>query len=794
MRILILLLPLLLTAQQIKLEGSVLEQETELPLPGARIILDNSDGKLSDKAGKFRFETTKGKHILTVKMSGYKTYSREITITKDTTIKVSLIPFTAELPYVTIIGGSYDKIKEIPGSFYFIPTKELNAYTYIDPTRALQTLPGVNVQEEDGFGLRPNIGLRGTSLERSSKIAILEDGVPMSPAPYTAPAAYYSPFILRMSSIEVTKGIFALKYGPQTIGGTINYISTPVSDIPTAMAKFLYGSWNTQIFHSYVSTTYKKVGILLESARLKSDGFKQLYVNDEKLNTGPDKQDYIAKIKFNPTENHSIIVKAGMSSENSNVTYTGLTKSDFEKNPYQRYAATQYDNIKVHQKHINIFHVWNINKIKINTVAYYNTMHRSWYKLNKVNGVSLIDIFSDTTQYNSEINILRGQTSSDSSLIVRNNNRSYFSEGIKTVAKMKFNTEHFNNEIDVAVGIHSDGIDRYEWQDYYKMDNEVMKLTAKGPKGGVSNRKEQTTSIYSFVEWEMNYKKFYLTPIARYENIRTLRNDYGKNDPERTGNNLKTITKYFSVILPGVNLAYEINSKINLFGSVYKGFTPPSTAEGVYPELSVNYELGTKIFTKNILSEVLFFRSDYQNLIGSDLDASGGTGSLDNFNAGKASAWGIEVFNKTTVFPQKKIKLPLMFSYTYTEAFFKETFYSPTKMWSRVSVGDNMPYIPRHQLTFTSGIQYDKINISLRSRYQSAMWSRPGKGDLNAATTKIPAYFISDLSASYNISPNVSLHFIVNNVFNEVYLISDLPAGLRPGRPRMIKGGVSISL
>ena len=81
-----------------------------------------------------------------------------------------------------------ERIRRAPGSVHVIGEEALERYKYDDPHATLQLVPGVYVRQEDGFGLRPNIGIRGAISDRSSKLALMEDGVPFGPAPYSAPS------------------------------------------------------------------------------------------------------------------------------------------------------------------------------------------------------------------------------------------------------------------------------------------------------------------------------------------------------------------------------------------------------------------------------------------------------------------------------------------------------------------------------------------------------------------------------------------------------------------------------
>ncbi|WP_394496858.1 TonB-dependent receptor plug domain-containing protein [Shewanella sp. ENK2] len=124
--------------------------------------------------------------------------------------------------------GRDQSLNKTTGSATLIDELALEQFKFDDINRVLYSVPGVNIREEDGYGLRPNIGFRGATPERSKKINIMEDGVLIGPAPYSAASAYYFPMTSKMTSIEVFKGPAAIKYGPNTVAGSLNMVTRAV--------------------------------------------------------------------------------------------------------------------------------------------------------------------------------------------------------------------------------------------------------------------------------------------------------------------------------------------------------------------------------------------------------------------------------------------------------------------------------------------------------------------------------------------------------------------------------------
>jgi Fe(3+) dicitrate transport protein len=204
---------------------------------------------------------------------------------------------------ITIIGRQTD-VADVPGSAHVVDAEELAIFNAGDIMRVLRKVPGVYLQEEEGFGLRPNIGIRGSGLDRSARIALLEDGILIAPAPYSAPSAYYFPTQRRMNALEVLKGPASVAIGPRTTGGAINMISTPIPDTMGAMADLRVGQHNTADAHVNVGNRGERLSWLLETVQAGSDGFKHI---DGPVggDTGFDLQDYIAKLQIDSSATRS---------------------------------------------------------------------------------------------------------------------------------------------------------------------------------------------------------------------------------------------------------------------------------------------------------------------------------------------------------------------------------------------------------------------------------------------------------------------------------------------------------
>lgn len=712
------------------------------------------------------------------------------------------------LERITVV-GSADNIARVPGAVQRIDIEDLEKQNYQDIHRILRQVPGVNIQEEDGFGLRPNIGMRGTGIDRSAKITLMEDGVLFAPAPYAAPAAYFFPQAGRMEAVEVSKGPSAIKYGPNTVGGAVNLVSTSIPDEYGGRVETRLGEDDLLQIHAKAGGSGEYYGFMLETFQNENDGFKKLA---DGANTGFDIEEYVGKIRLNTASDaehyQEIEFKIGYTDQVSNETYLGLTDEDFAATPLRRYAASQRDVFKGRHNQYQLRHFAEVSdKIDVTTVAYLNRFDRNWFKLNDVvdpiaGKKSISSVLEDPETFSGALAILKGEvTSADDALIVRNNNREYYSYGVQTVVGASFAAGPTDHEVEFGIRYHRDKMDRFQWDDKFRMDNGTMVPTTAGVPGTQSNRIDEAAALALFAQDEIEIGKWIIVPGIRFESIDTKRTDYGKADPGRTGAGVLIVDNQVNVAIPGIGVTYLASDNLTLLVGVNKGFTTPAPGKTADEESSVNYEFGLRYQGSGIIFDAIGFFNDYSNLVGTCTASTGGNCVIgDQFDGGDANVVGVEakasvdlafMLDGDGLFGPD-IALPLEVNYTFTDAEFQTSFKSGFAPWKNVLAGDKIPYIPRHQLNASIAVEASGWNAQLTLNYVGPVRHRAGQGPI-PDDVRVDAHTVLDLAGHYVVTQSVELFASIQNLTDATYSVARRPAGLRPGKPRTFSAGFAVN-
>lgn len=719
---------------------------------------------------------------------------------KDKTLEEAIDEAALRISESVNVIGSESALETMPGSAYVIDGDALEAQRqgFDDIHRMVRQVPGVIVQEEEGYGLRPNIGMRASGSERSAKITLMEDGVLIAPAPYTAPAAYYFPVTGRMEAIEVRKGSSQIKFGPRTNGGALNLVSTSVPSSLRMNADVALGTDSAAKGRINLGDSYENVGWMFETYQMRTNGFKEL---DGGTTTGFHVQDYLGKLRFNtsPTARifQSLELKLGAGKEDSNETYLGLTDEDFDANPVRRYAASQPDNITWdHQQYQAQHYLALPSGFNVTTTFYRNNFARNWYKLQSILGTNIASIFEEPLAHARALSIAKGADSDVDDLQVRANNRSYYSTGIQSFAGFALRSGPVRNELEVGVRYHQDEEDRFQHQDGWQMVSGLMNRTSLGAPASQANRVSDASAFAVFAQDTIRFSRLSLVPGIRYEHIQLTRTDYSGSDPDRA-EPTRIRENRVSAVVPGIGVVYEAADKVHVFGGIHKGFSPPGpgTTEFTRPEESVNYELGVRSNAAGFGAEALFFYNDYANLLGIDTLSGGGTGEGDQFNGGSAEALGLEA-SLTYDFAQltgSRLRFPLLVSYTLTNATFSTSFESDYGPWGSVEAGDELPYIGRHQLYTRFAVQEDRWSAGLDMNYGSRMRTLAGQGGI-PARTGADSYFVVNLFTEIGLTKDIRLFANLQNAGNRFYVVARRPAGVRPGLPRTVMVGIKLAL
>ena len=688
---------------------------------------------------------------------------------------------------VSIIGTKADA-RRIAGSGTVISNEDLQKTIDTDIHKILSAVPGVFFRTEDGYGLRPNISIRGTSLDRSSKITIMEDGVLVAPAPYTSASAYYFPTTGRIHAVEVLKGPSAITQGPSTIGGALNLISTP---IPTeGKGKFVQelGDNGMMRTHAVLGGDNGTFGAMVEVHEHSTDGFDSIV--NVGGDTGFDKSDLLAKFRYT-SGNHEVTLKMLDLDESSDQTYVGLSQSSFNKNPRMRYGMTQYDQMNNDGEQQSITYKGSFGNVDVIATSWSNDYHRDWFKVDKANNGKAFGI---SNGINNVIDAANNGNADAQGIL----------DGTRAVkVKLKHNNRFYGNEgiqfqLSTDIGDHSVTFGYRDMEDYEsRLQNyECFDQSADGKNSALSpcstgwtgsnNRLRETDATSYFVQDTITMDKLTLTIGYRSEDYDKVENRWSDAKPTRTIKDAKYNNKNSSgdYSTTGFGATYDVSENLKLVAGFHQGMSPVFNGDA---EEADNMELGFRYNKETTSVEVIYFASDYVNLVAECKNSSGGDCDAgDTFSGGEVDVSGLEV-DASWVLQRNAVNYPIAITYTSTDATFDNSFDSD--YFGVVASGDDLPYIPSSVLAISAGFITDSgWSGYMRMADHGSSCSTAACGTYE----NIEAYSYIDLSLRKRVNESLDVYGVLENATDNEDIAARAPKnGARSQKPQTFKIGFS---
>lgn len=691
---------------------------------------------------------------------------------------------------VMTIFGRREQTARISGSAHVVGAAELEAFEYDDIHQVLAQVPGVYVRGEDGHGLRPNIGLRGASSDRSAKLTLMEDGVLIAPAPYSAPAAYYFPLVTRVTRVEVFKGPAAIQHGPNTIGGAMNLTTRAIPYRLGGELDLSMGRFDTYKTHGWVGGSEGSFGVLGEAVRLSSGGFKAL---DGGGDTGYEKREAMLKLAWSPDTDgawHRLQLELTYADETSNETYLGLTDADFDATPYRRYAGSRLDRMRWTRTALQLDYDLVFDDVELTLTAYRHDFHRSWYKLNRFRGADVRDVLAnpDDGQLAVFLAVLRGELDSEGrgqTLLIGDNDRTFVAQGVQTRARWTWEGDLVRSRLEAGVRLHGDSIERDHTEDGYLMRSGRLLTDGQETVQTRANRGSAEALAAHVLDELRIGDDLYLTPGGRLELIRTRLEDL--TDPAADDGERDDV-----VLLGGVGAYYQALPWLGVLVGVHQGFSPvaPGQSETVEPERSINYEAGLRLAHGPLTGEAIGFWNDYSNLT-ADCTISSGCDPDElgrQFSAGAVDVRGLEALLGYRGPLGAGLILDADVSYTLTVSEFADSFASANPQFGDVTAGDALPYVPQHQGNLRLGISAARFGVDTELGFVGEMRDVAGAGDIPAGE-RIDPYFTWSLATWFAPSDANRIYLTASNLLDDAYAVSRRPFGLRPGAPMQIDIG-----
>lgn len=685
---------------------------------------------------------------------------------------------------MTVTGILPDRLEAVPGSFSIIDEAYLEERRPISNIERLRTVPGLNVVPDGSMGFDVNIGIRGQNPRRSAKAMIMEDGMHLQLAPYGDPVVHYTTPSSALSRVEVVKGAGQILYGPQTLGGAVNFVTKPVprnGELEGSVTS-AFGNQDYRLLDGTVGYGNDLGGFSFGFTQNKGDG---VYSNSEF-----DVKDYRFKGELDITERQTLGLKLVHTRDRRNQTEAYLTPFEYDRDPYS-HPSIQNDEWEQDRDVVQLQHIFRFNdNFKLTSQAYYTDTFRNGLRSTEenedgdVNGNgNITSVFRNCPGQGGE-----GQLAGDvdASLCAgRHAPRQYYTRGLETRGDLSHSLFGLEHDTIFGVRYHEENIHRQEILAQSVAERENYDLALANNPADVEEAFIRTNALSYYLQNTTYVGNWSFTPGFRVEDVRTSENFFegGVQD------NRESLS--YTEFLPSFGVAWNGIANTTVFAGIHKGIAP-ARADREFsedggradPEESTLYEVGARSqYFNGISFEVALFHNDIQNTL---VDFG------DTFdNSGDSEQTGIELAGRIDFGDIFGWTNNIYLSGAYTNLWTAEYKDGPDPTIN----GNRMQYAPEHLLNVDLGYEHQSgVNARIGVQHVSKQFVDDGNTrveDVSGLQGTIPSFTIWNASVNYSI-PNsgVTVFAAVENLFDKEYLVSR-NEGKLVGRDRLFFGGIT---
>jgi Fe(3+) dicitrate transport protein len=343
------------------------------------------------------------------------------------------------------------------------------------------------------------------------------------------------------------------------------------------------------------------------------------------------------------------------------------------------------------------------------------------------------------------------------------------------------------HQLDAGVRVHFDRADRRRYEETWQMMSGLL-VRSERPRATVLNTVAETLAVATYAQDQLRWRRLDVTAGARVEVIVP---DFVDRLSGSTGDGA------YTVLIPGGGAEYHIDDRVSVLAGVHRGFVPvaPAATESANPESSINYEAGARWRSETISGDLVGFFSDYSNLTGACTLSAGCMADQDGdeFDGGKVHIWGVEAQAGAALRLPGELRAPLQAAYTFTDSAFQHAFSSEFAGWGNVAEGDQLPYIPMHQVALSAAVASPRWELGTAVRWHGEARDLAGQGEIPAAE-RADALLTIDLSAHVQLGSWGEIYATCDNLLDEQVIVARRPYGARPNSPRLFALGYKARL